>query len=168
VNFDLDATLDAFGNMPGAMIDFGAKMLKPVENFVGSNLRLLDNLDDERVVESWHAMNTWVSDGIPIAGATFRELITSFYRENRLFNGTLSLRGEKVDLANLRARLLDVIANDDHITPPCQSDTLLDRVGSSDKQFLRVPGGHIGIMAGSGASKSTWPKIDAWLSSRSR
>jgi polyhydroxyalkanoate synthase subunit PhaC len=40
-------------------------------------------------------------------------------------------------------------------------------VGSADKQALRVAGGHIGIMAGSGAVKSTWPKIDAWLGARS-
>jgi polyhydroxyalkanoate synthase len=44
---------------------------------------------------------------------------------------------------------------------------VLARVGSADKQVLRVPGGHIGIMAGSGAAKVTWPKIDAWLGARS-
>jgi polyhydroxyalkanoate synthase subunit PhaC len=167
--FNVDRVLQAYGpNMPGALIDYGAKMLKPVENFVGSWLRLLENLDNPKVVESWHAMNTWVSDGIPMAGATYRQLIVDFYRDNRLMNGTLSLRGEKVDLARLRASLLDVIAEDDHITPPCQSETVVEKVGSADKQLLRVPGGHIGVMAGSGAAKGTWPKIDAWLSDRSR
>ena len=166
--FDVDRVLQAHGpNMPGELIDYGAKMLKPVENFVGNYVRLLDNLGNTKVVDSWHAMNTWVSDGIPMAGATYRQLIVDFYRENRLINGTLSLRGEKVDLAQLRANLLDVIAEDDHITPPCQSETVVERVGSADKQVLRVPGGHIGIMAGSGAAKGTWPKIDAWLSTRS-
>ncbi|MFL5371636.1 MAG: poly(R)-hydroxyalkanoic acid synthase subunit PhaC, partial [Myxococcales bacterium] len=86
---------------------------------------------------------------------------------NRLMNGTLALRGEKVDLGRLRANLLNVIAEDDHITPPCQSDGLVDRIASTDKTVLRVPGGHIGIMAGSGAVKTTWPKIDAWLAARS-
>jgi len=166
-NFDVDRVLAVYGNMPADFIDHGAKMLKPVENFLGNNVRLMDNLGDVRVVDSWHAMNTWLSDGIPMAGATFRQLIVDFYRENKLIEGTLSLRGEKVDLANLRANLLDVIAEDDHITPPSQSDTVLAKVGSADKQELRVPGGHIGIMAGSAAHKSTWPKIDAWLSQRS-
>src|SRR5438128_5066424 len=165
--FDVDRVLQAFGNMPAGLIDYGAKMLKPVENFVGSYLRLFDNLDNPKVVESWHAMNTWVSDGIPIAGAAYRQFIVDLYRENRLMKGTLSLRGEKVDLGRLQANLLDVIAEDDHITPPCQSETVLEKVGSADKQLLRVPGGHIGIMAGSGAAKSTWPKVEAWLAQRS-
>lgn len=164
---DLDLLLQAHGNMPGELIDYGAKMLKPVENFVGSWLTLFDNLDKQKVVDHWHAMSTWVSDGIPMAARTYRQLITEFYRENRLVNGTLALRGETVDLARLQANLLVVIADDDHITPACQSEGVLNRVSSADKELLVVPGGHIGIMAGSAAAKSTWPRIDAWLAPRS-
>jgi polyhydroxyalkanoate synthase len=166
--FDVERVLQAYGNMPGGLIDYGAKMLKPVENFVGGYTRLFDNLDNTKVVDSWHAMNTWVNDSIPLAGAAFRQFIVDFYRGNKLMEGTLVVRGERVDLRQLRASLLDVIAEDDHITPPCQSETLLEKVGSTDKTILRVPGGHIGVMAGSAAAKGTWPKVEAWISQRSR
>jgi len=165
--FDVDRLLQAFGNMPAGLIDYGAKMLKPVENFVGGYLRLLDNLDNPKVVESWHAMHTWVSDAIPLAGGAYRQLIMDFYRGNKLMKGTLTIRGERVDLSSLRASLLNVIAQDDHITPPCQSARLLEKVGSTDKQELRVPGGHIGVMAGNAASKNTWPKVEAWIAAHS-
>jgi polyhydroxyalkanoate synthase subunit PhaC len=165
--FDLDQVLQLFGNMPAGLIDYGAKMLKPVENFIGGYTRLFDNLDNTKVVDSWHAMNTWVSDGIPIAGAAYRQFIVDLYRENKLVKGTLTIRGEKVDLKQLRASLLNVIGEDDHITPPCQSEGILELTGSTDKKLLRLPGGHIGLMAGSGAAKVAWPKIDAWLSKRS-
>jgi polyhydroxyalkanoate synthase subunit PhaC len=165
--FDLDQVLQLFGNMPAGLIDYGAKMLKPVENFIGGYTRLFDNLDNTKVVDSWHAMNTWVSDGIPIAGAAYRQFIVDLYRENKLVKGTLTIRGEKVDLKQLRASLLNVIGEDDHITPPCQSEGILKLTGSTDKELLRLPGGHIGLMAGSGAAKVAWPKIDAWLSKRS-
>ena len=165
--FDVDRVLQANGNMPADLIDYGAKMLKPVENFVGGYMRLIDNLDDDRIVDSWHAMNTWVSDAIPLAGAAFRQFIVDFYRGNKLIKGTLQIRGERVDLGNLRASLLNVIGEDDHITPPCQSENLLGKLGSTDKQLLRVPGGHIGLMVGSAAAKGTWPKIEAWLAQRS-
>jgi polyhydroxyalkanoate synthase len=165
---NVDLVLRAYGeNMPGKLIDYGAKMLKPVENYVGSYLRLVDNLDNPKVVDAWHAMNTWVNDGIPMAAATYRQLINDFYRENKLMKGTLALRGEKVDLANVKASLLVVVASDDHITPCQQSEPVLEKVGSADKEALHVPGGHIGIMAGSGAYKTTWPKINAWLGARS-
>jgi polyhydroxyalkanoate synthase len=165
--FDVDKLLAAFGNMPPEMIEYGAKALKPVENYISNYLRLWDNLDNPQVVEAWHAMNTWVTDNIPLAGAAFRQLIVDLYQNDRLMQGTMMIRGQRVDLGRLRANLLTVIAEGDHITPPCQSETVIPKVGSKDKTVMRIPGGHIGIMAGSGASKRTWPQIDGWLGSRS-
>ena len=63
--------------------------------------------------------------------------------------------------------MLNVIAEADHITPPCQSEGIMDKIGSQDKEVFRVRGGHIGIMAGSGAEKTTWPHIEQWLAARS-
>src|ERR1700733_9119222 len=166
--FDIDKVLEAFGNMPGEMIEYGAKALKPVENYIGNYCKLWDNLDDPRVVESWQAMNTWVTDNVPMAGGAYRQLIVELYRKNRLMKNELMVRGERVDLGKIRANLLTVIAEGDHITPPCQSESIMARVGSEDKELYRVPGGHIGIMAGSAAPRATWPHIEGWLSARSR
>ena len=166
-HFDPDKLVDALGNVPGQMIDYGAKALKPVENYIGSYLTLWDHLDNPRLVESWHAMNTWVTDLIPMAGATYLQLIKELYRENRLIQGKLLIRGERVDLSRLRANLLNVIALADHISPPCQSESIMTKVSSQDQLVLKVKGGHIGMMAGSGAMKYTWPHIDSWLAARS-
>jgi polyhydroxyalkanoate synthase len=165
--FDVEKVLAAFGNMPPEMLEYGAKALKPVENYIGNYLRLWDNLDNPQVMEAWHAMNTWVTDNIPLAGGVFRQLIVDLYRNDRLMQGTMMIRGERVDLSRLRANLLTVIAEADHITPPCQSENVISKVGSTDKTLLRIPGGHIGIMAGSGACKRTWPQMDGWLAPRS-
>jgi polyhydroxyalkanoate synthase len=166
-SFNADRLVDTFGNVPGELIDYGAKVLKPVENFIGNYLKLWDNIDNPKVVEAWHAMNTWVRDNIPLTGGAYRQLVNDFFKENRLVKGTLSLRGERVELCKLKANVLTVIAEADHITPPCQSEGVMDKIGSQDKEVHRVHGGHIGIMAGSGAEKHTWPHIDKWLAARS-
>lgn len=165
--FDVEEVLSVFGNMPAEMIDFGARALKPVENFVGNYLKLWDNVESPKMVDAWHAMNTWVTDNIPMAGGAFRQLIVDLYRNNRLIEGRWNLRGEHVDPGRIRANLLTVIARGDHITPPCQSESISEKVSSADREVFRVDGGHIGIMAGSGASRITWPHIDRWLASRS-
>jgi len=103
-----------------------------------------------------------------VAGAAYRQLIDDLYRNNRLIKNELRIGGETVDLRRLRANLLTVIAEEDHLTPPCQSETILDKVSSADKEILRVPGGHIGIMAGNRTAQTiTWPHIEAWLRARS-
>ena len=165
--FDVEKVLTAFGNMPGEMIDYGAKALKPVENYIGNYLKLWDNLDDPRMVEAWHAMNTWVTDNVPLAGGAFRQLIVDLYRNDKLMRGEFVIRGQKVDLGRIRTNLLTVIAEGDHITPACQSESVMKKVSSKDKELFRVAGGHIGIMAGSGAHKITWPHINGWLGPRS-
>lgn len=165
--FDVEKVIQRFGNMPAAMIEYGAKALKPVENYLGSWVRLFDNLDNAKVVESWHAMNTWVTDNIPMTGGAFRQLIVDLYRHNRLMNGTWVLKGQTVNISNIRANLLTVIAGADHITPPCQSESISGRVSSTDKESYHIPGGHIGIMAGGQAARTTWPHINSWLAARS-
>jgi polyhydroxyalkanoate synthase len=165
--FNVDQVLQAFGNMPGEMIDYGARALKPVENYIINYVKLWDNIENPHVIEAWQAMNTWVTDNIPLAGGVFRQLIVDLYRNDRLMRGEMMIRGQRVDLSRLRANLLTVIAEGDHITPPCQSQAILSKVSSKDKELFSVPGGHIGIMAGSGANKRTWPKIDEWLGRRS-
>lgn len=166
-NFNVDLVLEAFGNMPGEMMDAGARVLKPVENYISNYLRLWDNMDKPAAVQAWQAMNTWVSDNIPMAGGAFRQLVTDLYRNNRLINGQWSLRGERVDPARIKANLLTIIAEADHITPPCMSKSIVERVSSTDKTLHYIHGGHIGIMVGSSANKVTWPYMNDWLAPRS-
>ena len=166
-SFDADKIADALGIIPGELLDYGAKALKPVENYIGAYLNLWDNLDNPKVVESWHAMQTWLNDLIPMSGGLFRQIIKDLYQQNRLINNELLIRGERVDLSCIRANLLDVIALADHISPPCQSESIMEKVSSQDKLMLKIKGGHIGMMAGSSAVKHTWPQIDEWLAKRS-
>lgn len=165
--YNVDRILSTYGNMPAEMIGSGAQLLKPVENFFANYCRLWDNLENARAVRAWQAMNTWVTDNIPMAGAAYRQLITELYRDNALIENRLVIRGQVVNLRDITANLLNVIALDDHITPPCQSEAILEKVSSTDKEEYRVRGGHIGIMAGSTAPKTTWPHLDEWLSVRS-
>ncbi|WP_298820710.1 PHA/PHB synthase family protein [Chloroflexus sp.] len=165
--YNVDELVRQFGNVPAAVIEYGNKMLKPVENYIGTYLKLWDNLDNPAVVEAWLAMNTWVTDNVDFPGAAFRQWVVEFFRENRLMENKLMMEGRVVDLANIKANLLNVIADKDHIVPNCQSRSIMDRVSSKDKKLIELKGGHIGIMVGSGASKRAWPQIEAWLSERS-
>jgi polyhydroxyalkanoate synthase subunit PhaC len=166
--FNVDELVRQYGNVPGEIIDYGNKMLKPVENWILNYLKLWDNLDNQAVVESWLAMNNWVTDNVDFPGAAYRQWIVEFFRENKLFEGRLQMEGRTVDLKNIKANLLNVIADKDHIVPNCQSITAMDRFGTRDKLLLEMKGGHIGLMVGSGASKRTWPQIDGWLARRSQ
>ena len=166
-HYNVDELVRQQGNIPGELIDYGNKLLKPVENFIGNYLKLWDNLDNQAVVESWLAMNTWVTDYVPFPGGAFRQWINDFYRGDKLMQGTLIMGGRPVDLRDITCSFVNIIADKDHIVPNCQSTTIMDRIGSQDKLLLEMRGGHIGMMVGSGASKRVWPQINGWLAERS-
>jgi polyhydroxyalkanoate synthase len=89
------------------------------------------------------------------------------YKENRLVRGRVRLRGQVVDLRRIEQNLLVVTAGADHIAPRTGTLPLLDLVASEDVTHIDRPGGHIGLMAGSGARKAIWPEIAEWLERRS-
>ena len=166
-HLDAEQLARALGNVPGSLIDFGNKMLKPVENFVGAAATMWERLLAGRDMTSWLAMNKWVNDGVPFPGAAFAQWIRDFYQENRLARGEIAIGGERVDLARISAPLLAIAGANDHIVPPAMARPLVDLVSSADREYLELPAGHVGLLAGSGAQTSLWPRVTDWLGDRS-
>jgi polyhydroxyalkanoate synthase len=164
---DLDKLTTAFDNVPGELIRFWAKMLKPMENFVGAYVNLWKQLEDEAAVRGWQAINRWVEDVIPFAGAAFRQFVEDYLRGNELIKGTHVINGQPVDPANIRASLLNVVAKYDHLVSQAQAESIMDLVSSEDKELRVIPSSHVGIMASRRAKFKLWPEVVAWLGERS-
>src|ERR687891_2307337 len=158
---------DAFGNIPGEMIDTGNRMLKPVTNYVGTYVSMWERIFDEKPMETWLAMNKWVNDGPPFPGAAFNQWITEFYQQNKLVKGEIHLRGRRVDLSNIKVPLLNIAGKKDHICTLPQAEATMDLISSEDKEFFVLDAGHVGLMTGRGAKKGLWPKVSGWLETRS-
>jgi polyhydroxyalkanoate synthase subunit PhaC len=165
--FNLDKMVDTMGVIPPEMIDFGNKMLKPVVNFCGPYVSLVDRAENESFVNSWKLMQKWVNDGIPFPGEAFRQWIREFYQQNKLINGELVIRGRKVDLSNIKASVLNMAAERDHIAIPHQVEALMDVISSHDKTFVLLPTGHVSVCFGRQAISKTYPTVGSWLAERS-
>jgi polyhydroxyalkanoate synthase len=165
--YNLDKMVETFGVIPPEILDFGNKMLKPLTNFVGPWVNLVDRAADEKFVKNWRLLNKWVADGTPFPGEAFRQWIRDFYQQNKLIKGELVLRGQRVDLASIKANLLTVVAERDHIALPCQSVALNEVVSSEDKTLLELPTGHVSIVNSGVALKQFFPTLSDWLAKRS-
>lgn len=165
--FNPDLLVDAFGNIPGELVDTGNSMVKPVTNYVGSYVTMWDRIMQDKSMDTWLAMNKWVKDGIPFPGEAFRHWIRDFYQQNKLVKGEIRLRGRRVDLANITCPVLDIAGEKDHICTVKQAEALMNHIGSKDKEFVIIPAGHVGLLTGSEARKVLWPTIESWLEPRS-
>jgi polyhydroxyalkanoate synthase len=87
--------------------------------------------------------------------------------DNKLYKNELELGGRRVDLRNINASFLAVMAEHDHIVPFDSAKELLSTIGSTDKKEIVMKGGHVSVLAGANASRRLWPVLDQWLSVRS-
>jgi len=165
---DVDKLVDSTGNVPGELIRFWAKLLKPMENFVGMYVNLWKQLDDQAEVRGWQAINRWVEDVVPFAGEAFRQFVVEYFRGNELIKGEHEIKGQRVDLSNIRASLLNVVAEYDHLVSQSQAVSIMELVSSQDKELKIIPSTHVGLMASRRARYKLWPEIVGWLGERSQ
>lgn len=166
-HMNLPRLLEAYDNIPGEFLDFGMRLKDPVPGFITSYTGFFDKVLDDRAIESWISMQKWMSEPIPFAGAAFKQCAEEMWLKNKLVNNQFVLRGQRVDLSQIKMSYLNVLAERDTIVPSCQSTMAVDVVGSADKEQVVLPGGHIGLAVGRTAVKGLWPKLDSWLGQRS-
>ncbi len=166
--FDPDLVADAFGNVPPELVDTGNRMLKPVTNYVGTYVTMWDRIMQDKSMDTWLAMSKWVNDGVPFAGAAFKQWIREFYQQNKLVKGEIKLRGQSVNLSHVTCPVLAIAGTKDHICTLPQAEAAIQLISSHDKEFYAIDAGHVGLLTGSDARKTLWPKIMNWLELRSQ
>jgi polyhydroxyalkanoate synthase len=164
--FDVDKYVDTLGSIPAEMVKLGFKLLKPTME-LSTNLNLWWNLWNPEYVAGFNALNKWANEYLPFPGEFFRQWAKDFYQQNKLIKGQLTMAGRPVKLESITCPVLAVGAKEDNIAPPGCVRPLIDAVSSRDREYVELPGGHISLIAGRGASVHCWPKVAAWLASRS-
>jgi polyhydroxyalkanoate synthase len=163
---DVDDVLDDDGNLPPQVILQGFRTLTPTSE-VTRYVNLWERLWSDEYVAAYQAMTQWSTDHVPFPGAAARETVQMLLRENGMLADRLVVGGDPVHLGDIRCPFLTVLANRDHIVPEAAAAPLIDLVGSPDKHELRLDAGHIGLVVGKSAAKTTIPTIIEFLQRRS-
>ena len=162
---DVETMLDADGNLPPQIIHQAFQVLKPTAQ-ITQYVDLWERLWGDDYVTAHQAMAGWASDHIPLPGGVAKQL-SKMVQDNAIVNDTLLLGGDRVTLSAITVPFLTVLATRDHIVPEASAAPLIDLVGSPDKHELRLDAGHVGLLVGRGAAKTTIPTIIEFLIERS-
>ncbi len=164
--FNVDLVVDTLGALPVSLMQASFRMLKPTYQ-ISQQIALAEQFGDTDAVQDFLAMQLWLDDNIPFLGEAYRTYIKECYQENHLVQGRLVVGGRRVDLGQIEAPLLTVVATRDMICPPQSSKVLNELVASPDKAVFEFPGGHTSIVAGLDAPQQLWPHLADWLVARS-
>ncbi|QHI72816.1 class III poly(R)-hydroxyalkanoic acid synthase subunit PhaC [Aminipila terrae] len=167
-NLNIDSMVDAYGVIPGDVMNAGFVILKPFQLMLDKYITVLDNLDDSKQMSDFFRMEKWIFDSPGQAGETIRQFVNDLYKENKLVKGELMIGEKQVNLKNINMPLLNIYAEYDHLVPPSASKPLNDHIGSSDKEMVSFPVGHIGMYVSSKSQKEMAGKIAKWIMERSK
>jgi polyhydroxyalkanoate synthase subunit PhaC len=166
-HIDVDTMVDSVGTIPGEMIDSAFGYLKPSMN-VSKYIGVMDSLEDEDKLLNFLRMEHWKADLPAIAGEMYRKYIKDLFRDNLLIKGKFYLGGTKVDLKKMTVPYLNVYATSDNIIPNDSTKAVMEKIGSSDKQEIPFPGGHIGVFVGTKSQKDLAPAVAKWTIQKSK
>ena len=157
--FDADKLVDTVGNMPPEFIYFCFSILKPFEQGVEKYIKFLNNIDNEKYVDSFLKIEKWLDETPPIPGELFRQWIKGIYQDNLLIQNKMYVGNKHVSLKNLNMPVFTQVAVGDHLVSPECSMPLHYAVSSTDKILKLYPTGHVGMIASSFSQKTVLPEL---------
>lgn len=163
---DIDALVDAYGTVPGNVLNDSFLMLMPFNLNIKKYIDMLDVMEDKEKLLNFLRMEKWIFDSPDQAGECLRQFVKDCYQGNKLVKGKLKLGAKTVDLSNISMPILNIYASADHLVPPAATKPLNDLVSSEDKTLYEFQGGHIGVFVGSRSQKELAPAIAKWLIAR--
>ncbi|MEZ4300533.1 MAG: alpha/beta fold hydrolase [Polyangiaceae bacterium] len=159
--FDVGA-ISAAGNVSPQQMQSGFVAMRPTLQ-MAKWIGLAARAGDKDAREAFDALEEWSNDNVPFPAAAYETYISELYQKNKLIAGTHHVAGKRVDLKNVTCPVLTIVAERDAICPPPAAKGLNEHSGSTDKSVIMVPGGHVGAVIGSKASKIMYPQTAAWL-----
>ena len=156
--FDVDAMLSGFGNMPWPVMQASFQMLRPTLN-LWKAVKLVDRAWDDRFLDGFFATETWGNDNVDFPGECYRTYVNELYRGNALVRDEMSLSGRRIFLRDITCPVLAITFEHDNIVPHASASVLVERVSSTDRAHLHMPGGHVGAVVSSSAKRHLWPQM---------
>lgn len=163
---NVDALLRAYGNAPAPLLNSAFLLRNPIEVF-NKYPHFFEQPHGFESTLEFLATETWLYDSPPVIGEIFREFVKSCYQQNLFIKNEMNVDGNVVNLKNIEAPFLNVVAQQDDLVAPASSRALNEAAGSKDKSIMEFSSGHVGLIIGQLAHREVWPKVGQWLKERS-
>lgn len=166
-HFNVEKLVDALGNIPPWFLQSSFNLIKPMQNLLDKYVKFYEKIGDEKFVDDFLTLEYWLNDNVPLAGKVYKQFVDDCYNGNLLIQNKMRIGSSLVDLRKITCPVLSIVAEHDHLVPPCSSVTIHDVIGSKDEDVFTFPAGHIGLSVSGKAMKDLWPKVAVWLRARS-
>jgi polyhydroxyalkanoate synthase len=153
----------ALGGAPAPLVSLGFQ-LTAVDRFLKKPLFLARNLHDRETIAHSQAVDDYMAHMLAYPGRTFGQLYHAFFRVNDLADGRIELGDKQIDLSRVRQPVLSVAGSADVLAPKPAVHALGELLPeAADVRLQTGPGGHLGVLTGRSARRTTWVWLDEFL-----
>ena len=161
IDFNLMAQL--YPIIPGLLVTKFFIGLRPFTLLGKKYLKFIQQNANEAQLQRFLSVEKWIYDNPDQAGSIFYEFINKFYLQNSLFEGSLTVGQQKINLENLTMPILNIASENDSIVP-LSSTIALKKLISPSKYYEHVVSeGHIGMFIQSRKQDKLSLHISNWL-----
>ena len=152
------------GGAPAPLVSAGFR-LSSLDKTLTKPFAIATHLHDREFLAQIEAVDAFMGAMIAYPGRTFGQLYHQFFRINDLHDGRLELsRGREIVLADVDVPVLAIAGEADVLAPaPAVNHVGSLLTGSPDVRLETAPGGHLGVLTGRSAERTTWRALDAFL-----
>jgi polyhydroxyalkanoate synthase len=154
----------AMGGAPKPLVKW-AFQLSSFQKLVTKPLAVATHLDDTEFLAQIEAVDRFTANMIAYPGRTFGQLYHRFVKDNALVTGRIEFGTRTIALADITVPVLVFAGANDGIAPmPAVRAVVPLLTGAKEVRFEIVPGGHLGMLTGRAARRTTWQVLDEWIS----
>lgn len=164
-SFKVGDIVKGWGNVPWQLMQGAFHLLRPTLG-LAKTVALVDRAANDEFLDGFLALETWGNDNVSFPGECYERYIEELYRGDALMKGTFALSGVPAKLESIACPTLCVTFEHDNIVPSESAAVLVDRIASTDKELLKLPGGHVGAVVSRAAQKRLWPRMSAFWAKR--
>ncbi len=153
----------ALGGAPAPLVKRMYR-LAGFDKYVMKPITLATNLDDRDFLAQVEAVDHFMANMLAYPGRTFGQIYHRFLRRNDLADGRIELGGRTLDLADVRTPVLSIAGEGDGIAPVNAVHHVAELLPHAPfARTATAPGGHLGVLTGRAARRTTWRMLDEFL-----
>ncbi|MFI5716834.1 AMP-binding protein [Nocardia sp. NPDC051750] len=146
------------------MVRIGFQLLDPVKT-AKARIDFLRQLHDREALLPKERQRRFLSNEgwVGYAGPAAADLLKQFVVHNRMMLGGFVIRDQPISLADLKCPILAFVGEVDEIGQPAAVRGIVRAAPRAEVYESTVVSGHFGLVAGSMATRATWPRVRDWV-----
>ncbi|POM22806.1 Poly-beta-hydroxybutyrate polymerase [Actinomadura rubteroloni] len=138
-----------------------ARRLTGIDNSLLRPYRTITHLDDAEFLAQAEAVDHFANIA---AGPSAAEIYRTLLRGNAFARDGVEIAGRRVGLDDVRVPVLAVAGEADEVAPVASVRPLTRLLPRAPQvRFAVAPGGHLGVLTGRSARRTTWAHLGRWL-----